>query len=108
MPRSADRAPSRTFFLWYVDYEKVVSALLDHQYKALANLQAQKEYQLKLAKALVEKRDRSDVRAERDKLLSKKDKENLEELDKILEALTVAEMRIDQDVFVLREMDPNA
>lgn len=105
MPRSADRAPSRTFFLWSVSYSKVVSSLLQHHYKALANVQAQKAFQLELKKALVHKRDRTDVRADAS-LLSKADKEALKELDKKMEALTVAEMRIDKQVFVLAELDP--
>ncbi|KAI5481085.1 hypothetical protein MNV49_006271 [Pseudohyphozyma bogoriensis] len=101
VPRSADRAPTRTFFLWFVDYNKVVEALIDHQYKALANLQAQKSHQLGLRKALVEKRERSDVR-EDPKLLSKRDQEQIRELDDKLEALTVAEMRIDKDLFIMQ------
>lgn len=106
VPRSADRAPARTFFLWYVDYPKVVAALLDHQYKALSNLQAQKAFQLAANKGLVEKRERSDVRLDPDNLLSQADKDNGAALDTKLEALTVAEMRIDRDIFVLRELDP--
>lgn len=106
VPRSADRAPSRTFFLWYVDYPKVVASLLDHLYKALANIQAQKSYQLQANKGLVEKRERSDVRQDPDGLLTLADKKNARMLDEKLEALTTAEMRIDRDVFVLKELDP--
>ncbi|KAK4702468.1 DNA-directed RNA polymerase III subunit RPC3, partial [Phenoliferia sp. Uapishka_3] len=105
VPRSADRAPSRTFFLWYVDYPKVVASLLDHQYKALANIQAQKMFQLQAYKGLVEKRERSDVRADPEGLLTNADRENAARLDEKLEALTTAEMRIDRDIFVLKELD---
>lgn len=105
MPRSADRAPSRTFYLWHVDYHKVLLALLGHQYKALANLQAQKEHQLGLRKALVEKRERTDVRAD-PTLLGKRDKEAIRRLDQVMEALTVAEMRIGAQHFALEELDP--
>lgn len=104
VPRSADRAPSRTFFLWFVDYAKAVTTLTSHLYKALANLQAQKQYQLQLRSTLVQKRERSDVRADMS-LLSAVDLAGLEELDRIMEALTVAEMRIDADLFVLRELE---
>lgn len=105
VPRSADRAPSRTFFLWYVDFHKVLLTLLGHQYKALANLQAQKDYQLSQRKALVEKRERTDVRAD-PSLLGKRDVAAIAELDKVMEALTVAEMRIGAQCFVLSELDP--
>ncbi|ORY66820.1 hypothetical protein BCR35DRAFT_354853 [Leucosporidium creatinivorum] len=105
VPRSADRAPSRTFFLWYVDFHKVLLSLLGHQYKALANLQAQKDFQLSQRKALVEKRERTDVRAD-PSLLGKRDVAAIAELDKVMEALTVAEMRIGAQCFVLSELDP--
>lgn len=106
VPRTADRAPSRTYFLWHVDYTRVVTSLLGHLYKSLANLQAQKQYQLGLKSALVEKRERTDVRAD-SSLLSKRDREQIKELDTKMEALTVAEMRIDQQLFVLKELDPD-
>ena len=38
-------------------------------------------------------------------LLGGGDKDALEEMDRILEALTVAEMRIDSDLFILSELD---
>jgi DNA-directed RNA polymerase III subunit RPC3 len=103
VPRSADRAPSRTFFLWFVDYPKVIQALLRHHYKALAAIQAQKDYQLGAKKALVEKRNKNRFD---DSGLTVSDRFQLKELEKVLEALTVGEMRIDQDIFVLRDMDP--
>lgn len=81
----------------------MIHALLRHHYKALAALQAQKEYQLGLKKALVEKRNKSDdgLRG-----LTTSDRYELRQLERVLEALVVGEMRIDQDIFVLRDMDP--
>ncbi|GAA5989633.1 hypothetical protein JCM11641_002907 [Rhodosporidiobolus odoratus] len=106
IPRSADRAPSRTLYLWFVDFNKVVTSLVSHHYKALANLQAQRVFQLKKRQGLVEKRERTDVREDQG-LLSKRDLEMVRELDQTLEALAVAEQRIDEQLFVLREMDPD-
>ncbi|CEQ40776.1 SPOSA6832_02433 [Sporobolomyces salmonicolor] len=106
VPRSADRAPSRTIYLWFVDFNKVVTALVGHHYKALANVQAQRVRQLDLHRGLIEKRERSDVRAD-PSLLSKRDREGIAALDQTLEALAVAEMRIDEQLFVLREFDPD-
>ncbi|GAA5858235.1 hypothetical protein JCM8547_005703 [Rhodosporidiobolus lusitaniae] len=105
IPRSADRAPSRTLYLWFVDFNKVVTALVGHHYKALANLQAQRAHQADKRKALVEKRERTDVR-ENEALLTKRDLEMIQELDQTMEALAVAEQRIDEQLFVLRELDP--
>lgn len=105
IPRSADRAPSRTIYLWFVDFNKVVTSLIHHHYKALANLQAQRQHQLELRRGLVDKRERSDVRAD-PSLLSARDREMIVELDKVLEALSVACLRVDEQLFVLREFDP--
>ncbi|TKA53401.1 hypothetical protein B0A53_04387 [Rhodotorula sp. CCFEE 5036] len=105
IPRSADRAPSRTIYLWFVDFNKVVTSLIHHHYKALANLQAQRQHQLELRRGLVDKRERSDVRAD-PSLLSARDREMIIELDKVLEALSVACLRVDEQLFVLREFDP--
>src|SRR5215208_3698305 len=38
VPKSADRSPSRTFFLWYVDYQQCYRRILDNYYSTLANL----------------------------------------------------------------------
>ncbi|GAA5833381.1 hypothetical protein JCM11251_003478 [Rhodosporidiobolus azoricus] len=105
IPRSADRAPSRTLFLWFVDFNKVVTSLVSHHYKALANVQSQRQVQVEKRRGLIEKRERTDVR-ENEELLTKRDREMLQELDQTLEALAVAEQRLDEQLFVLREMDP--
>ncbi|BGP28188.1 RNA polymerase III subunit C82 [Rhodotorula toruloides] len=106
VPRSADRAPSRTLYLWFVDFNKVVTSLIAHHYKALANLQAQRQHQLEERRGLVDKRERTDVR-ENEALLTKRDQEAIAELDKTMEALAVAEQRLDEQLFVLREFDPD-
>ncbi|GAA6043271.1 hypothetical protein JCM8097_003026 [Rhodosporidiobolus ruineniae] len=105
VPRSADRNPSRTLYLWFVDFNKVTSSLVDHFYKALGNVQAQRQEQLEKRRGLVEKRERTDVR-ENEALLTARDRESIHELDQTLEALAVAEQRIDEQLFVLREFDP--
>jgi hypothetical protein len=104
VPRSADRAPSRTIYLWGVNFHRVVSTLLEHNYKALANLEAQNEHKLQTNATLVEKRDRRDVRDD-PSLLHKRDKVLIARLDSELEALAVAEARIAAQVFVLKELD---
>jgi DNA-directed RNA polymerase III subunit RPC3 len=106
IPRSADRAPSRTLYLWFIDFNKVVTSLVGHHYKALANLQSQRAHQLEKKRGLVEKRERTDVR-DNEALLSKRDIDSIAELDQTLEALAVGEQRIDQQLFVLRETDPD-
>ncbi|RIB10664.1 hypothetical protein C2G38_2250612 [Gigaspora rosea] len=39
VPRSGDRAPSRTFFFWYINYNKCYEAILqNYYYRTLANI----------------------------------------------------------------------
>ncbi|PKK75818.1 hypothetical protein RhiirC2_735627 [Rhizophagus irregularis] len=38
VPRSADRAPSRTFYLWDIDYKKCYDVLLNNYHQTLANI----------------------------------------------------------------------
>lgn len=97
VPRSADRAPSRTLYLFYTDVPKLTQSLLLHLYKAMANVHAQKRYQLELKRGLVEKRERG-----RGAGLTRADLEGLEKLETVLEALEVANQRIDRDVFLLK------
>lgn len=106
VPRSADRAPSRTLYLWFVDFNRTVTSLVSHHYKALANLQAQRLEQLEKKKGLVEKRERTDVREDQ-ALLTRRDREEGADLDWKMEALATAEMRIDKQLFILREFDPD-
>lgn len=69
-------------------------------------MQAQRQHQLELRRGLVDKMERTDVRKD-DSLLTKRDQEGIVELEQTLEALAVAEQRLDEQLFVLREFDPD-
>ncbi|KAK4047498.1 RNA polymerase III subunit C82 [Microbotryomycetes sp. JL201] len=102
VPRSADHAPSRTFYLYSVNPRNSLTTLLDRQYKALSNLAAQTIHHLKLNHSLIDKRNRPDVRAN-PSLLTARDKVQLKTLDDTIEALTVEQLRLDKQVFILSE-----
>ncbi|KAG1883007.1 RNA polymerase III subunit RPC82-domain-containing protein [Suillus subluteus] len=106
VPRSADRNPTRTFYLWHVDLHKAYSALLGHLYKTLYNIgmRRQAEQEEPTVKAVLEKRARTDV-AQDENLLSRMERDVLKEWETKQEKLTVLEMRVEEAVFILRDLD---
>ncbi|KAG1759672.1 RNA polymerase III subunit RPC82-domain-containing protein [Suillus occidentalis] len=106
VPRSADRNPTRTFYLWHVDLPKAYSALLGHLYKTLYNIgmRRQAEQEEPTVKAVLAKRARTDV-AQDENLLSRMERDVLKEWETKREKLTVLEMRVEEVVFILRDLD---
>ncbi|GJE86976.1 RNA polymerase III subunit RPC82-domain-containing protein [Phanerochaete sordida] len=106
VPKSADRNPARTFFLWYVDLQKASTVLVGNLYKMLYNIvtRRQSEQEEPLLKAVLEKRQRSDVMQDEERLLTRNERELLAQWEKKREKLTVLEMRVEESVFILRDM----
>lgn len=106
VPRSADRNPTRTFYLWHVDLHKAYSALLGHLHKTLYNIgmRRQAEQEEPTVKAVLAKRARTDV-AQDENLLSRMERDVLKEWETKREKLTVLEMRVEEAVFILRDLD---
>ncbi|OAX40521.1 hypothetical protein K503DRAFT_781359 [Rhizopogon vinicolor AM-OR11-026] len=106
VPRSADRNPTRTFYLWHVDLHKAYSTLLGHLYKTIYNIgmRRQAEQEEPIVKAVLEKRERTDV-AQDESLLSRMERDVLKEWETKQEKLTVLEMRVEEAVFILRDLD---
>lgn len=106
VPKSADRNPARTFFLWYVDLQKAYTVLVGNLYKTLYNIMSrrQSEQEEPLLKAVLEKRQRTDVMQDEERLLTRNERELLAQWEKKREKLTVLEMRVEESVFILRDM----
>jgi DNA-directed RNA polymerase III subunit RPC3 len=122
VPKSADRNPTRTFYLWsvpcvypyassliiffrWVDLQKAYSVLLVSLYKTLYNisLRRQAEEEEPGLKAVLEKRERSDV-SQDENLLTRLERDVLKEWEGKKERLTVLEMRVEEAVFILRDL----
>ncbi|KZT26340.1 hypothetical protein NEOLEDRAFT_1155836 [Neolentinus lepideus HHB14362 ss-1] len=105
VPRSADRNPVRTFYLWYVDLTKAYTALLGYLYKSLYNIgmRRQAEAQEPGIKAVLDKRERSDV-IQDERLLTRVEREMIYEWESKRDKLTVLEMRVEEAVFVVRDL----
>ncbi|EJF65699.1 RNA polymerase III subunit RPC82-domain-containing protein [Dichomitus squalens] len=106
VPKSADRNPTRMFYLWYVDLQKAYNVLLDNMYKTLFNITArrQAEQDEPNVKAVMDKRQRSDVSQDEERLLTRNERELLAQWEKKREKLTVLEMRVEEAVFILRDL----
>lgn len=106
VPKSADRNPTRTFYLWFIDLQKSYSVLLDNLYKTLYNIatRRQAESDEPVVKAVLEKRQRSDVSQDEERLLTRNEREILAQWEKKREKLTVLEMRVEEAVFILRDL----
>lgn len=75
-------------------------------YKTLYNIAArrQAEQDEPALKAVLEKRQRSDVSQDEERLLTRNERELLAQWDKKREKLTVLEMRVEEAVFILRDL----
>ncbi|PKY37270.1 hypothetical protein RhiirA4_390145 [Rhizophagus irregularis] len=85
VPRSADRAPSRTFYLWDIDYKKCY----DHQ-------------------RLLEKKEKEDALRQLNKssniqLLNETERKKLHELEQILTQLDTVQLRTVQNIMLFRK-----
>lgn len=78
-------------------------------YKTLFNINArrQAEQEEPVVKAVLEKRERTDV-AQDENLLSRREREIVIEWEKRREKLNVLEMRVEEAVFILRDLAPGA
>jgi DNA-directed RNA polymerase III subunit RPC3 len=99
------RVPKLKTMSRYVDIQKVYSVLLADFYKMLFNISVRKraEREDPVVKAVLEKRERSDV-IQDESLLTRVERDVLKEWEKKSERLTTLEARVDQAVFILRDL----
>lgn len=89
----------------YVDLTKAYSVILGKMYKTLYNVSVRRdtEAQDPTVKAVLEKCKRSDVQ-EDDSLLTRMEKEVLQGWEERRRKLSVLEMRVEETVFILRDL----
>ncbi|KAF8580680.1 hypothetical protein K439DRAFT_1636837 [Ramaria rubella] len=105
IPKGNDRNPARTFYLWFVDLKKAYSVLLGNIHKSLYNILSRKvaEEDDPVVKSVLEKKARSDVMTD-ESLLSRTEREVLREFEGKRERLGVLERRVEEVVFILRDL----
>lgn len=104
VPKTKDRDPAKTFFLWFVDEAKCRAWLLDHLYQSLARLGQRRNEEMRKQTPLLRKVERSDVKMDTLGLLTEWERHSWQRLQGVLQTLTVAEMRTEMDVFVMRDL----
>ena len=89
----------------YVDLSKACSVLLGHLYKTLYNINVRKQAESEetSVKVVLEKRERSDV-SQDEGLLTRNERETLKEWELKIEKLSVLEARVEEVVFILKDL----
>ncbi|KAK0564754.1 RNA polymerase III subunit C82 [Tilletia horrida] len=104
VPKSNDRQPARTFFLWYVDLPAAYAWLLEGMYQTLARIGQRRGEELRRERALVNKVERTDVAASMTALLSEGERAAWQSLQAALVRLAVAEQRVASEAFVIASL----
>lgn len=96
---------THNFLFRWVDLQKAYSVLLGSLYKTLYNISLRRyaEEEEPGLKAVLEKRERSDV-SQDESLLTRLERDVLKEWEGKRERLTVLEMRVEEAVFILRDL----
>ncbi|KAF9376055.1 DNA-directed RNA polymerase III subunit RPC3 [Mortierella sp. AD011] len=102
VPKTNDRAPSRTFYLWEVLLPRAADSLVDRLYHTMANLRQRRFVEKAKRAVLLEKCERSDVKDD-ENLLNAAERKELETLNSVLEMLEVQEMRVAEMAVTLKE-----
>lgn len=103
VPRSGDRATSRSFLLWFVSIDKCFEALITDIHRTITNLQQRKNEELVRRSRLLEKLGRIDVLANME-LLNEIDKAEVSKMDNIVSRIEIAKDRLDAMLMILRDL----
>ncbi|KAF8242287.1 hypothetical protein K440DRAFT_664871 [Wilcoxina mikolae CBS 423.85] len=103
VPRSIPPQVNRTYFLWYFDEQRANALLLSDVYKAMSRNMQRTMVEKQKRKHLIEKSERSDVKANYEEYMTKNEKRELEIWRTREERLLVQLMRLDRIVMILRD-----
>ena len=105
VPKSINRDPTRTFYLYYLDYPKALAWLSDHLHRTQARLIQRRNAEREKFRTLLNKAQRTDVRSDGvEKVLSKVENMRLNDCKERLRLLTVAEGRVERQSWILARM----
>lgn len=103
VPKSLPPQVQRTYFLWYFDELRANSLLLSDVYKAMSRNIQRTKVEKEKRRQLIEKSERSDVKANKEEYLTKNEKRELAIWETREERLLVQLMRLDRIVMILRD-----
>lgn len=107
IPKTKDRAPNKTVFLWYVDLDKCYANLLSRLHESVTKSHYRMALELDKKRAQLEKAERRDIKESggiESEYFTAVEKWELETLELKMEALIVARERLDRDIFILRDL----
>ncbi|KAI8325219.1 hypothetical protein GQ54DRAFT_295657 [Martensiomyces pterosporus] len=105
IPRSADRNPSRMFYLWFVNPDKQMRAAMRYAFQGASNAMQRLAHELNIRSPLIAKTKRQDVIADPN-LLTEAERNELRVLDNIKQRLQVAMVRLDSLLFIVHDINP--
>jgi len=104
VPKTNDRQPSRTFYLFFIDFQKLILNLTMMIRKSQTNLIIRIDHELKQRKSLVSKVNRTDVIDDQEGLLTVWERADLKKLKSLILVLEVAKLRLERDLFILNDL----
>jgi len=96
VPRSADRMPARTFFLWGVDKKKAMDTFLETLYFSWVNLRLRLESETDSAKPVLDKVDTS-------KIITEAEKSTIEKWKKAADRIEATIHKINQIIMLFQD-----
>lgn len=105
VPKSSDRNPQRTFFLYFLDYSRALAWLSDHIYKTHSRISQRRAFEQQREETLLAKTARTDVQLEGiENVLGQSERIRLEQCRSKLALLTVEEQRVERESWILSKM----
>ncbi|KAI9504711.1 RNA polymerase III subunit RPC82-domain-containing protein [Coemansia spiralis] len=105
IPRSADRNPSRMFYLWHINPKKQMQTAMRYIYQSIINVLQRLEKEISSHDLLLTKTKRDDVIAD-ESLLTDAERKELLELANTRKRLEVACVRLDSMLLVIHDVNP--
>lgn len=106
IPRDTSRQPSRTIYLWFYDYDRCRTLVLEDTYKSMTRLLQRAKVEQERVQSVLDKAERTDVQGQEDKYLTDAEQQALAEWRKTQEQLLVQVARQDELVGLLRDYLP--
>jgi DNA-directed RNA polymerase III subunit RPC3 len=103
IPKDNSRHPSRTIFLWFYDQDRVRRLLLEDACKAMARILQRIEVEREELREVLDKAERTDIKGNEDKYLSKIERQKLRQWAQIEAKLSIQLERVDELVGILRD-----
>ncbi|KAG9084886.1 RNA polymerase III subunit C82 [Ceratobasidium sp. UAMH 11750] len=100
VPKSADRQPARTIYLWYIDPARAHATVLAALHSTLANCVERLSVEQQRVQSILDKRDRSDIAGDEGRL-DRGEREDLREWETERDKLMVLIDRVEEAAFVL-------